>query len=152
MKAEPVTITIWPRNAPPLLRTCNRAVIPRPTSPWGRSGRKPPLRDLACFHCQQKQAAERYLKAVPEELGLSVAKTHELEDLLDVLLPHHQSSRYLRRGLAFLSQFAVGVRYPGDNASKRQAVSAPRWTGQVRDACRALLGIPPSRRRRRQSS
>ena len=92
------------------------------------------------------------MKAVPEELGLSVAKTHELEDLLDVLLPHHQSSRYLRRGLAFLSQFAVGVRYPGDNASKRQAVSAPRWTGQVRDACRALLGIPPSRRRRRQSS
>jgi HEPN domain-containing protein len=97
------------------------------------------LHDQQCFHCQQ--AAEKYLKALLEELGHSVKKTHELEYLLDQLLPHHLTLRSLRRGLAFLSQFAVEVRYPGDNASKRQARSALRWAGRVRQACRDLLGL-----------
>jgi HEPN domain-containing protein len=97
------------------------------------------LHDQRCFHCQQ--SAEKYLKALLEELGLSVAKTHELDDLLDRLLPHHLSLRSFRRGLSFLSQFAVGVRYPGDSASKRQAASALRWAGKVRHACRNLLGL-----------
>ena len=102
-----------------------------------------PLHDQRCFHCQQ--AAEKYLKALLEELGLSVEKTHELEDLLDKLLPHHLSLRSLRRGMSFLSQFAVEVRYPGDNASKRQAASALRWAGKVRRACRDLLGLRGSK-------
>jgi HEPN domain-containing protein len=80
------------------------------------------------------------LKALLEELHLSVEKTHELENLLDQLLPHHPSLRSQRRGLAFLSQFAVGVRYPGDHASKRQAAAALRWAGKVHHACRNLLG------------
>jgi HEPN domain-containing protein len=105
---------------------------------------KEPLHDQQCFHCQQ--AAEKYLKALLEELGLSVQKTHELEDLLDQLLPHHRSLGSLRRGLAFLSQFAVGARYPGDNASKRQAASALRSAGKVRHACRHLLGLPAGKR------
>jgi hypothetical protein len=48
------------------------------------------------------------------------------------LLPHHPSLRSQRRGLAFLSQFAADVRYPGDHASKRQAAAALRWAGKVR--------------------
>src|SRR5216684_8511433 len=105
---------------------------------------KEPLHDQQCFHCQQ--AAEKYVKALLEELGLSVEKTHELEDLLDQLLPHHRSLRSLRRELAFLSQFAVQVRYPGDNASKRQAASALRSAGKIRHACRHLLGLPAGKR------
>ena len=85
-----------------------------------------------------------------EELSLAVEKTHELEDLLDQLLPHHRSLGSLRRGLAFLSNFAVDVRYPGDNATKRQAVSALRWAGEVRHAYRSLLGIRSSRGRRKR--
>jgi hypothetical protein len=76
-----------------------------------------------------------------EDLSLSVAKTHELEDLFDQLLPYYRSLGSFRRGLAFLSNFAVEVCYPGDNASKRQAVSALRWAGKVRHACRDVLGI-----------
>ncbi len=49
-----------------------------------------------------------------------------------------------------LSDFAVDVRYPGDNASKRQAVSALRWAGKVRAACRLLLGLRPPRRRHKR--
>ena len=82
------------------------------------------LHDAVCFHCQQ--AAEKYLKGLLEELGLSVPKTHDLEDLLTLLLPYHASLRPLRRGLEFLTQFSVDIRYPGKRASKREAEAAVR--------------------------
>jgi HEPN domain-containing protein len=112
------------------------------------TGREP-FHDQLCFHCQQ--AAEKYLKALLEELSLAVEKTHDLDRLLTQLLPHHPFLRSHRRGLAFLTNFAIGTRYPGDNARKRQAVSAFRCAGRVRDACRALLGIRTQQRRRRRS-
>jgi HEPN domain-containing protein len=105
--------------------------------------------DQQCFHCQQ--AAEKYLKALLEELGLAVPRTHHLDTLLSLLRPYHTSLRSFRRGLIFLTDFAVGTRYPTKDASKRQAVAALRWAGRVRDACRALLGIRPPRTRRRKS-
>jgi hypothetical protein len=52
----------------------------------------------------------------------------------------------LRRGLLFLSVFAVDTRYPGNKASKRQAVAAFRWAERVRNVARALLGIQDRRR------
>jgi hypothetical protein len=54
-----------------------------------------------------------------EELGLPVPKTHVLDLLLTALVPHHPTLRSLRRGLLFLSLFAVDTRYPGNSASKR---------------------------------
>src|SRR5262245_26087668 len=98
-----------------------------------------PLHDGVCFHCQQ--CAEKYLKGLMEELGLTIPKTHDLDDLLSRLLPHHASLRALSRGLAFLTNFAVGVRYPGERASRRQAAAALRWVEQARTTARALLGI-----------
>jgi HEPN domain-containing protein len=109
-----------------------------------------PLHDIVCFHCQQ--SAEKYLKGLLEEQGLLIPKTHDLDQLLTLLLPHHSSLRALRRGLTFLTNFAVGVRYPGDDASKRQAVAALRWADRVRTAARALLGIRARRTRRKKSS
>jgi HEPN domain-containing protein len=84
-----------------------------------------------------------------EELGLAVPHTHTLQDVLTLLRPHHPSLASLRRGLVFLTRFAVGTRYPGDNASKRQATAALRWARRVRDACRSLLGVKPPRRRKK---
>src|SRR5579871_1713250 len=116
-----------------------------------KCGRKPtPLHDVVCFHCQQ--CAEKYLKALLEELGLTIPKTHDLEQLLIRLLPHHASLRFFHRGLTFLSNFAVGVRYPCDKASKRQAESALRWAERVRKICSTLLNIQRRRSRRKRSS
>ena len=98
-----------------------------------------PVHDGICFHCQQ--CAEKYLKGLMEELGLPVPKTHFLDLLLRGLVPHHPTLRSLRRGLLFLSDFAVETRYPGNNASKRQMVAALRWAERVRTSTRALLGI-----------
>ena len=111
--------------------------------PIGR--RRDPFHDQRCFHFQQ--SAEKYLKALLEELGMVVPKIHELERARALLEPHYPTLRLKRRGLAFLSNFAVGVRYPGDNATKRQADAAVRWAGQVRAACRAVLGLRPPRGR-----
>jgi HEPN domain-containing protein len=102
---------------------------------------------VVCFHGQQ--CAEKYLKGLLEELGLAIPKTHDLEQLQNRLLPHHPALRSLRRGLTFLTNFAVAVRYPGDNASKRQAAAALRWTDRVRTTARALLGIGARPRRKK---
>jgi HEPN domain-containing protein len=102
-----------------------------------------PAHDHVCFLSQQ--CAEKYLKALLEELSLTVPRTHILADLLTLLLPHLPSLRSLRRGLKFLTRFAVGPRYPGYRAKKRQAVSAFRWACKVRDTLRLLLGLRMAR-------
>jgi HEPN domain-containing protein len=96
--------------------------------------------DGVCFHCQQ--AAEKYLKALLVELSISVPRTHNLDDLHHLLYAHHPLVRSVRRGLMFLSNFAVDVRYPGDSASKRQATAALRWVARVRNLVRLELGLP----------
>src|SRR5690242_20497042 len=90
---------------------------------------KPP-RDAACFHCQQ--AAEKYLKALLQELGVAVPRTHDLEDLLDLLLPHDATLKPLRRNLAVLTRFAVEYGYPGPRAKTREMRSALRNAESVR--------------------
>ena len=113
-----------------------------------RSGE--PLHDGVCFHCQQ--CAEKYLKALLEELGLTIPRTHNLDDLLNFLSPHQRSLRAMRRGLIFLTDFAVDTRYPGRNASKRQASAALRWAEKVRSAAGHLLGTGVSPLRRSTNS
>jgi hypothetical protein len=66
-----------------------------------------------------------------------------------MLLLHHPALASLRRGMAFLSRFAVDTRYPGDTASKREAEAAQRWAAKVRDACRSILGLRTPRPQRR---
>lgn len=105
------------------------------------AAQKPPLRDLVCFHCQQ--AAEKYLKALLQEKGAAVPKTHELEDLLDLLLPHDATLAPLRRGLASLSQYAVEYRYPGSRATRRRMEAALRNATRARRELRVRLGLPP---------
>jgi HEPN domain-containing protein len=107
------------------------------------AGAAKPFHDQVAFHCQQ--SAEKYLKAILEELAIPVVKTHELDKLLDELRPHHPSLRSLRRGLLLLTDFAVEPRYPGENTTKRQASAALRWAGKVRHASRGALGIAAQR-------
>ena len=104
------------------------------------AARKPPLRDLACFHCQQ--AAEKYLKALLQELGAAVPRTHDLHRLLLLLLPHDPTVRPLTRGLRSLTRYAVEYRYPSERATTKQMQSALRTAGRVRKELRVRLGLP----------
>ena len=98
-----------------------------------------PFHDQVCFHSQQ--SAEKYLKALLEELGLAIPRVHHLDDLLGLLSPRQPALQRLRRGLIVLTDFAGDIHYHGGSASKRQAASALRWAGRVRGECRGLLGL-----------
>jgi HEPN domain-containing protein len=73
---------------------------------------KEPIHDQLCFLCQQ--SAEKFLKALLNEVGHAVPKTHDLGNLLELLKPTYSTLRPLRRGLVFLTDFAVDMRYPGN--------------------------------------
>ncbi len=57
---------------------------------WGVAVREAaiadPPRTVVSFHCQQ--CAEKYLKAVRHEIGLSIPKVHDLDRVWSDLLPH----------------------------------------------------------------
>ena len=99
-----------------------------------------PPRDGVCFHCQQ--AAEKYLKALLQEGGLVVPRTHDLDDLVARLLPANPSFKSLRRKAGSLTRYAVDFRYPGEIASKRQMESAVRNADRIRAECRGKLNLP----------
>ncbi len=94
---------------------------------------------MVCFHCQQ--SAEKYLKALLEELGIPVAKTHDLRKLFTVLQPQYPVLRSVKRGMGFLTHFAVETRYPRESANKREAQAAMRWAERTRTEARLILGI-----------
>lgn len=102
------------------------------------AARDPPLTDLACFHCQQ--AAEKYLKALLQDRGLTIPKIHDLEELLDLLLAVDATLAPLRRRLDVLNDYAVDYRYPGERATKRRMQAALRHVEIVRKELRARLG------------
>ena len=101
---------------------------------------KPPLNDLVCFHCQQ--CVEKFIKGMLEELGISIPKTHDLLHLYGLLAAPLLLPNSFRRGLDFLSSFAVGVRYPNVTTTKRRASAALRWASKIRTTVRQLLGLP----------
>jgi HEPN domain-containing protein/predicted nucleotidyltransferase len=105
----------------------------------------PPLHDEACFHCQQ--AVEKYFKALLQQWGLPVPRTHELNALLDLLVPHDAGLEKLRRGLKSLTTYAVTIRYPETFATPGKCRFALRLAGRVRQEVQQRLR--PRKRRRK---
>ena len=96
---------------------------------------------MVCYCCQQ--CAEKYLKALLQEHGITIPHTHDLESLLDLILPAEPTLRLSRRGLSFLTDFAVVYRYSGSKATSRQARAAIRWAEVVRKEIRKRLKLRP---------
>src|SRR5260370_38800658 len=99
-----------------------RSFMRRETAQWVRkaeqdwkvahklAGEDPPPRDIVCFLCQQ--AGEKYLKALLQERGGVVPRTHDLVTVLNLLLPGDATLGRLRRQTRSLTQYAVDYRYP----------------------------------------
>ena len=102
--------------------------------------RKSPNYDGACFHAQQ--CAEKYLKARLQEASIPFEKTHNLSALLKEALAVEPLWSSLSTNLAFLNQFAVRFRYPGEWATKEDAKEALRNCKLVRSDVRKSLGLP----------
>ncbi len=100
---------------------------------------KNPSYDGICFHAQQ--CAEKYLKARLCEADISFGKIHDLVDLLEQVLEVEPAWETFREDLAYLSDFAVSFRYPGESADRDSAIDAHRRCGLFREAARSALGI-----------
>lgn len=101
--------------------------------------RKNPSYDGLCFHAQQ--CAEKYLKARLCESGIKTEKNHDLSQLLDLALPVEPLWESFRRDLAYLSDFAVNFRYPGESADRAVAIRARNLSRSFRTAARESLGL-----------
>ena len=101
--------------------------------------RRKPLAYGAVFHAQQ--CAEKYLKGRLSEAGISFGKVHDLVALLEVVLAVEAEWEAFREDLAYLSDFAVSFRYPGESAEKDSALDARRRCRKFRDAARKALRL-----------
>jgi HEPN domain-containing protein len=95
--------------------------------------------EAICFHAQQ--CTEKYLKARLCEAGIAFGKVHNLVALLVHILDLEPSWESYREDFAYLSAFAVSVRYPGDSADQDNAIDARRRCRAFRDAARRSLGL-----------
>jgi HEPN domain-containing protein len=95
--------------------------------------------DGACFHAQQ--CAEKYLKARLYEANVPFPPIHKLVALLDLTLAVEPLWEAHREDLAYLSNFAVTFRYPGESAPRAQAIGARVRCRRLRQAARAALGL-----------
>ena len=93
--------------------------------------------DSVCFHSQQ--AAEKLLKAVLQEHGIHFGKTHDLEGLLRLCATVFPALTILVGDAQLLNDYAVRYRYPGIDATTRQARSAVKAAQRVRRTVLPLL-------------
>ncbi len=98
-----------------------------------------PNYDGMCFHAQQ--CAEKYLKARLCEADIPFSKIHDLVALLEQVLDVEPAWETFREDLAYLSDFAVTFRYPGESANRESALDAQRRCRRFRNAARNALGL-----------
>jgi HEPN domain-containing protein len=103
--------------------------------------RNQPNYDAAAFHAQQ--CVEKYLKARLVQSNIRFPKTHDLDQLLDLCLPHDPLWSVFRAMVVELSSYAVAYRYPGDSATRELAKTAVANCKTMRDAVRASLNLRP---------
>jgi HEPN domain-containing protein len=65
-----------------------------------------------CFHSQQ--AAEKYLKAYLTFRQVEFPKTHDIDEILDLIAPVNGKLSESLRDTIVLTNYGVDVRYPGD--------------------------------------
>ena len=102
--------------------------------------------DFICFHAQQ--CIEKYLKAWLQETDIRFAKTHDLKELLDLILPVIPDWHIWQSDFSTVSQHAVDFRYPGKSATTEDACHAIAVCKRVRQAVRLELKLPQNQSER----
>ena len=119
------------------------------TSEWGQKAEgdfvsaqqlhqgQEPIYDVICFLAQQ--SIEKYLKAWLQEANIPFSKTHDLETLLDLIVPTIPAWRVWSADFSTISEHAVDPRYPGKFATALEAQHAMTTCRTVRQAVRSEL-------------
>lgn len=99
-----------------------------------------PVYHVICILAQR--CVEKYLKAWLQENNIPIQRTHNLNDLLDLILPTMPAWRVWQNDLSTLTKHAVDSRYPDENATASDAENAMRICDKVRQAVRTELMLP----------
>ena len=99
-----------------------------------------PVYNPICFHAQQ--CIEKYLKAWLQEANVPVPKTHNLEELLALIVPTLPAWSQWRPDFEIITEYAVEARYPGDAATADDTQHAIHTCEAVRQAVRTSLKLP----------
>ena len=99
----------------------------------------PDVYDPICFHAQQ--CIEKYLKAWLQEANIRPPRTHELNVLLNLIVPTHPEWGAWQTDFADFQPHAVDVRYE-TFATAAQVEHAVRVCTEVRTTIRAALQLP----------
>jgi HEPN domain-containing protein len=75
------------------------------------------------------------------EAGIAFPKIHDLTVLSDRVLPVDPLLESSRRELAFLTDFSVRFRYPGETADKLTAAAARKMCRNFRKAVRSAMSL-----------
>jgi len=70
--------------------------------------------DAVCFHAQQ--CVEKYLKARMCEAEIRFGESHDLVAILEMVRDIEPGWQQFSEEMAYLSQFSVAFRYPGESA------------------------------------
>jgi HEPN domain-containing protein len=98
-----------------------------------------PTPSVICFLAQQ--CAEKYLKAFLTQNNTPFRKTHDLEELLELIVPLSSDFEPIRDSLLLLNDYAVDIRYPGEVAVPEEAEEAVKALRTVRTLVRERLGL-----------
>ena len=101
--------------------------------------RKKPLLYSVCFHAQQ--CAEKYMKALLILRDESFPKTHDLNTLDELCIKAGIIIGIDKLALQLLSNYAVTIRYPGDEPSIKDAKIAIEIATDIRRFARKFLGL-----------
>ena len=108
---------------------------------WGLQA-PDPVHDAICFHAQQ--CIEKYLKAWLQEANVPVQRTHNLEELLALIIPTHPAWSDWQPDLKIITAYAVDPRYPGDSKTAENTQHAMHICEEVRQAVRTQLKLTTS--------
>jgi len=94
---------------------------------------------VVCFHAQQ--CVEKYLKAVLQEQGCPIPKTHDLTILFGLCDFKNLTLAIDKEGLIRLTRFATRFRYPGESAMVEDAREAVTLMRHYRKWISEFLGV-----------
>ena len=96
--------------------------------------------DIICF--QSQECISKYLKAWLQENDVRFTKTHDLEKLLDLIVPIIPDWRVWHTHFSVFSEDAIDFLYPGKYATAKDAEQAIHICTEVRQAVRSELKLP----------
>ena len=101
-----------------------------------------PLHNAICFHVQQ--CIEKYLKAWLQEANLPVPRTHNLEELLALIVPKLPVWPNWQPDFKIITDYAAEACYPSDSATAYNTQHAMHICEAVRQTVRTSLKLSMS--------